>query len=143
MGLLASLALAAASMSPIHLEPRAGRPHAFVDGEGRELILHGSTAVVKGPPWYPDHTAFSPDISMAEEDFVWMEQLGLNFLRLGVMWPGTEPLPGQYNETYLDQIEAIVTLAGAHGVYVMLDGKCCCPAWSPTSDALPAAHPTD
>jgi len=119
---LLSLCVATRStMSPIHLEPRTGRPHAFVDDEGREIIFHGSSAVVKGPPWYPAHDSFSKDISMSKEDFEWMQRLGLNFLRLGVMWPGTEPVRGQYNETYLDQIEAIVDLAAQHGVYVMLD----------------------
>ena len=110
------------SISSIHLEPRQGvRPHAFVDAEGREVIFHGSSAVVKGPPWYPDHAAFSTDISMAKEDFEWMQRLGLNFLRLGVMWPGTEPVRGQYNETYLDQIDTIVALGAQYGVYTMLD----------------------
>ena len=109
------------SLRPIHLEPREGRPHAFVTDQGREVIFHGTAAVVKGPPWYPDHTEFSSDISMAREDFEWMQKLGLNFLRLGLMWPGVEPVRGQYNETYLDQIDAIVSLAGEHGVYVVLD----------------------
>eukprot|EP00937_MAST-01D_sp_MAST-1D-sp2_P005638 g5638.t1 len=111
-----------ASLPPIQLEARKDRPHAFVEaGTGREVIFHGTTAVVKGPPWHPDHTNFSTDISMAQADFEWMQKLGLNFLRLGVMWPGVEPLRGKFNETYLDQIEAVVALAAEHGVYVMLD----------------------
>jgi endoglycosylceramidase len=113
--------VAAALLDPIHLEEREGRARAFVDSKGREIIFHGSSAIVKGPPWVPEHTQFSKDISMAKEDFEWMQKLGLNFLRLGVMWPGLEPLRGQYNETYLDQIDAIVAMAGTHGVYVMFD----------------------
>ena len=124
-GLLAVPLMAALSastpLSPIHLEHRHDRPRAFVDSDGREVLFHGTSAVVKGPPWFPEHTTFSTDISMAREDFEWMQKLGLNFLRLGVMWPGTEPVRGQYNETYLDQIDAVVALAGEHGVYVMLD----------------------
>ena len=58
---------------------------------------------------------------MAEEDFVLMEELGMNVLRLGVMWPGVEPLEGHYNETYLDQIEEIVNLGSQHGIYTLLD----------------------
>eukprot|EP00930_Biecheleria_cincta_P027287 TRINITY_DN19170_c0_g1_i1.p1 TRINITY_DN19170_c0_g1~~TRINITY_DN19170_c0_g1_i1.p1 ORF type:complete len:706 (+),score=118.20 TRINITY_DN19170_c0_g1_i1:281-2119(+) len=58
---------------------------------------------------------------MSAEDFVWMRKLGLNLVRLGVMWPGYEPVRGEYNETYLDEIERIVELAAAHGVYTLLD----------------------
>ena len=85
------------------------------------MLFHGSSAIVKGSPWFPDHAQFSTDISMAREDFEWMQKLGLNFLRLGVMWPGVEPLPGQYNETYLDQISAVAALGAEYGVYTMLD----------------------
>ena len=119
--LSAAASLASPLLSPIHLEARKGRPHAFVDEYGREVLFHGSSAVVKGWPWYPEWKTFSTDISMSKEDFEWMQKLGLNFLRLGVMWPGLEPVRGEYNETYLDQIDAIVTIAGKHGVYVMLD----------------------
>lgn len=93
----------------------------FVDSSGRERIFHGTNAVVKGPPWIPDWRKFSVDISMSKEDFEWMRQLGLNALRLGIFWTGVEPVRGQYNESYLDEIEHIVTLAASHGVYTFLD----------------------
>ena len=54
----ATLFLALAKLPRIHLEPRDDRPQAFVDELGREVIFHGSAAVVKGPPWYPDHSKF-------------------------------------------------------------------------------------
>ena len=58
---------------------------------------------------------------MSGEDFQWMQKLGLNLLRLGVMWPGYEPVRGQYNETYLDEIDGIVKLAASYGIYTLLD----------------------
>jgi len=85
------------------------------------MLFHGTNAVVKGPPWLPDISSFSTDISIAEEDFQWMQKLGLNMLRLGVMWPGVEPTRGHYNESYLDGIERIVDLAAKHGVWTLLD----------------------
>jgi endoglycosylceramidase len=112
---------AAAPLPRITLRQRQGEHRVFVDPDGRERIFHGSSAVVKGPPWVPDGDSFSSDISMAREDFEWMQSLGLNVLRLGVFWAGLEPTRGHYNETYLDQLERIVDLAGAHGVYVFLD----------------------
>ena len=106
----------------IRLRARSGDlPHAFVDDRGRERLFHGTNAVTKGPPWVPDHRAFSGDISMAAEDFAVMQRLGLNVVRLGVMWPGVEPRRGAYNATYLDEIDRVVQLAAQHGVYTLLD----------------------
>eukprot|EP01047_Picozoa_sp_COSAG01_P103968 COSAG01_NODE_33356_length_565_cov_1.442060_1_plen_85_part_10 len=65
----AAAAAAGTELSAVHLEPRVGRAHGFVNDEGQELIFHGTSAIVKGPPWYPDHSGFSTDISMAREDF--------------------------------------------------------------------------
>ena len=113
------------SLDAVTLRPRAWGggtgAHAFVDASGRERLFHGTNSITKGPPWIADSQSFSTDISMAKEDFEWMQRLGLNVLRLGLMWPGVEPVRGQYNETYLDKVDAIVTLAAAHGVYTLLD----------------------
>lgn len=47
---------------------------------------------------------------------------GFNIVRLGVMWPGVEPgAQGDYDQTYLDQIETIVTNLGKQGISVILD----------------------
>ena len=110
-----------APLQAIALQQRPDGARVFVDEHGRERIFHGTNAVVKGPPWHPDTQTFSRDVSLVEEDFVWMQNMGLNLLRLGVMWPGVEPLRRQYNETYLDQLDDIVTRAAAHGVYTLLD----------------------
>ena len=77
----------------------------FVDGQGRTRILHGTNAVVKGPPWVPDTSSFSTDISLVREDFVQMRKMGMTVLRLGTMWPGVETSPGSYNATYLGEIK--------------------------------------
>ena len=108
-------------LQPITLQQRQGGDRVFIDSAGRERIFHGTNAVVKGPPWHPDPYTFSADISMAKEYCEWMQGLGLNVVRLGVLWSGVEPTRGHYNETYLDQLDTIVTLAAAHGVYTLLD----------------------
>lgn len=58
---------------------------------------------------------------MVEQDFVIMENLGLNVLRLGAMWPGIEPTRGTYNESYMRELATIVQTAAKHGVYTLLD----------------------
>ena len=37
------------------------------------------------------------------------------------MWPGLEPNRGQYNETYLKQIQIIISEAEKFGIYTLLD----------------------
>ena len=94
----------------------------FVDSFNRQRIFHGTNAVVKGPPWIPDVTEFSQDISLTDEDFQLMKRLGLSVVRLGVMWAGVEPVQrGHYNESYLDVVEDIVTRGAKYGIYFLLD----------------------
>mmetsp|Transcript_37008 Transcript_37008/g.56746 ORF Transcript_37008/g.56746 Transcript_37008/m.56746 type:complete len:203 (+) Transcript_37008:212-820(+) len=45
----------------------------------------------------------------------------MNFVRLGVMWEAVETSPGQYNHTYLDEIETLVNNLGDAGIYTMID----------------------
>lgn len=60
--------------SAIHV--RNGR---LVDDFGGELIFHGLNLVSKVPPY---HTKFN------ETDMQLFQELGINGIRLGVMWPG-------------------------------------------------------
>jgi endoglycosylceramidase len=107
------------SLPPVRPSPANKKFH---DSHGRQVTFHGVNAISKGVPFVPDTSTFSADISMTTEDFEIMQELGLNVLRLGVMWPGVEPSTrGVYNETYLDEIDKIVSMAADHGVYTLLD----------------------
>ena len=119
--LTSTLPARVSALNSISLQARTDGHRVFVDSTGREILLHGTNAVVKGPPYHPDSQTYSTDISMSTADFEQMNKLGLNLLRLGLMWPGYEPQRGQYNESYLDQIDHIVQIAAAHGVYTLLD----------------------
>jgi endoglycosylceramidase len=95
--------------------------HGFVDELGRTRIFHGMNAVYKAAPWHPDVEGFDPLNSLSDIDAKNMQGWGFNIVRLGVMWPGVEPSKGQYNATYLDQLEIIVKNLADSGVYVILD----------------------
>jgi endoglycosylceramidase len=108
-------------------------------------LLHGVNAIVKGDPWVPS-TSWNIDTSLSTKDFITLQQLGVNVIRLGVMWPGVEPVRGQYNSTYLDKIQSIVETAAKYGIYSLLDmhqdvlsEKFCgegVPAWAADTTAL-------
>lgn len=45
----------------------------------------------------------------------------MNFVRLGVMWEAVERSPGVFNETYLNEINNLITKLGNKGIYTMVD----------------------
>lgn len=86
----------------------------FIDQQGRQVILHGINLVNKDPAtgYMGDET---PELLA---DFrAW----GLNCIRLGVIWDGLEPEPGQCNEAYLRGLDERIAWARSQGLYVILD----------------------
>ncbi len=77
--------------------------------------------MVKGPPYHPDPDNFDTLVSLTDRDFAILADSGVNVIRLGMMWPGVEPQPGQYNYTYLGVISRIAAGAAKHGIYTLLD----------------------
>jgi len=54
-------------------------------------------------------------------DFASARALGLNIMRLCLSWSELEPLPGFYDEMYIDRVAQLVSWAKEQGVYVILD----------------------
>jgi endoglycosylceramidase len=90
------------------------RGTSFIDSRGRQVIFNGINKVNKDPLLnYTD-----PDSLGTFEKFgTW----GFNCIRLGVIWDGVEPKPGNYDEKYLDKVEEHVNWAAQHGLYILLD----------------------
>ncbi|KAJ3408031.1 hypothetical protein HDV05_005159 [Chytridiales sp. JEL 0842] len=96
--------------------------HLFVDEFGRSRILRGTNVVYKGPPWHPDLSEDAPPRwSFNSKDINILAEHGVTAIRLGVMWPGVEPVRGQYNYTYLDTMATIVENLNAAGIYVLIE----------------------
>lgn len=94
----------------------------FVDELGRSRILHGTNVVFKGPPYIPDISANAlPKWSFNQVDIDILASHGVTVIRLGVMWPGVEPVRGEYNQTYLDIVKSIIQSSSDNGIYVLLD----------------------
>jgi endoglycosylceramidase len=47
--------------------------------------------------------------------------LGINAVRLGHHWAGSEPSRQNYNQTFLDIMKKQTQLAEDHGIYVLVD----------------------
>lgn len=105
-------------LQEVKIDPNS---HGFIDTTGRQRIFHGMNAVYKIAPWHPDVSGFDFQNSLSAVDASNLRKWGFNIVRLGVMWPGVEPIRGSYNSTYLDQIETIVDQLASEGIYTILD----------------------
>ncbi|CAO3588947.1 unnamed protein product [Absidia cylindrospora] len=94
--------------------------HQITDTFGRVRFFHGTNVVKKEAPWYRSFD-FKPGDSFGEQDVKQLRDLGVNSVRLGHHWAGSEPVRGQYNQTFLDIMKKQTKLAQDHGIYVLVD----------------------
>ncbi|KAI8619624.1 glycoside hydrolase superfamily [Chytriomyces sp. MP71] len=94
----------------------------FVDELGRSRIFRGTNVVYKAPPYVPDISMDAGSLlSFNQKDVTVLAKYGVTAIRLGILWAGVEPVRGQYNQTYLNQMMQIVQMCSDAGIYVLLD----------------------
>lgn len=86
----------------------------LIDESGRERIFNGVNLVYKGGDG-------RVPTDWTEDMFRRLSELGINLVRLGLIWSAIEPLPGVYNEEYLDKMGNFIDLCDKYGIYVYLD----------------------
>eukprot|EP01095_Lingulamoeba_sp_RSL-Kostka_P014732 TRINITY_DN6554_c0_g1_i5.p1 TRINITY_DN6554_c0_g1~~TRINITY_DN6554_c0_g1_i5.p1 ORF type:complete len:147 (+),score=27.49 TRINITY_DN6554_c0_g1_i5:42-482(+) len=104
----------------------------IVDTFQRERYFHGVNVVYKAFPFHPKTDSFDPFYSLSKEDAENLSEWGMNVIRLGVMWPGVQPLENYVNHTYIETMKGIVNTMSDYGIYSLLDchqdvlsEKCC------------------
>jgi endoglycosylceramidase len=139
--LLLTLALTAAGPNAGPLESYGHAGRWITDDAGRVLVFHGVNMVNKLPPYDPASLGF------ADDDVALLAREGVNAVRVGVLWVGVEPAPGEYDDAYLDSIASTVNLLHASGIAALLDfhqdgygvafNGDGFPAWATLTDDLP------
>jgi len=86
----------------------------FLDPDGRQILFSGINFISKNP-----QEDYMPP--QGEETFRQFKNWGFNCIRLGIIWDGLEPEPGQYNEDYLKEIDKRIKWAADNDIYVYLD----------------------
>ncbi|SEA87498.1 MULTISPECIES: cellulase family glycosylhydrolase [unclassified Mycobacterium] len=87
----------------------------LTNSDGQVVLLHGVNEVYKLAPYEPSASGFD------EADAEFLAANGFNVVRLGVIWAGVEPSPGEYNAAYIASIQQTVNMLAAHGIYTILD----------------------
>lgn len=92
----------------------------IVDAAGRDVLLRGANVNSLGEYWQgvPD---LEPTIAVTDADWASMAAHGFSVVRLLVTWSRVEPERGRIDDAYLDQVDAAVRAAAAHGLYTVID----------------------
>ncbi len=91
----------------------------LVNQDGQTVHFHGINLIDKGKLRPDGTTEFIPQ--WPEDLYERFAAHGINLLRLGIIWAGIEPKPGQYDENYLQFIGAQLDKAEHAGISVILD----------------------
>jgi len=99
-------------------------PGVLIDSCSRLRYFRGINSVIKSPPYYPEPNQFlGYGASLSHVDRKIWQSMGMNIVRLGVLWSGTVPTQrGVINSTYLSVITNLsVTLHDDAGIYTLID----------------------
>jgi hypothetical protein len=82
------------------------------DQHKRSVIYHGVNIVYKIDPYLPSKDKFDPETSVTDAEIDDLVKWGFNFVRLGVMWEAVERSEGQFNQSYLGEVESLINRLG-------------------------------
>jgi endoglycosylceramidase len=77
--------------------------------------------VYKIPPYIPESDVYDSQTSLTDADIDQLVDWGFNLVRLGVMWEAVETVRGVYNQTYLAEVDKLITKLGDKGIYTLVD----------------------
>jgi endoglycosylceramidase len=103
----------------LHAEPDPAAGGRIVDSAGREVLLRGVNVNALAEYW--KSTDFPTTFPLTESDVEQMSAIGWNAVRLLVSWSRVEPDPGKYDEDYLSEVDAAVTLFASRDIYSIID----------------------
>jgi endoglycosylceramidase len=115
VALAVTAAPATAAIKPTQDAPLGHEGRWVTDRKGRVVVLHGFNMVYKRPPYHPLHAGFGKD------DAKFLARNGFNTIRLGVIYAGVEPEPGEYDDAYLAKIAKTQRMLARYGIYSLVD----------------------
>jgi len=90
--------------------------------DGNYFAHEGKRFIPVGVNWVPAKAAmqwpYQWDPAAVEADFTQMHELGINTVRLDLVWSWFEPRPGDYNPEAFRQLDYLTALANRHKIYL-------------------------
>lgn len=90
----------------------------FIDEYGRERIFNGVNICDKGCFAGVDRVY---NTKWDEEMLKKLKANGVNIVRLGITWDAVEPVPGEYDEDYLNAVGGFLDKCLEYGIYAYID----------------------
>lgn len=112
---LLAICVTAQRASAEPLPPLGHASRWITDADGRVVIVHGTNMVYKLAPYYPSAAGFGA------EDAAFLQSIGMNAVRVGVIWKALEPEPGVFDEAYVRHISETVAMLASHGILSLID----------------------
>ena len=92
----------------------------IVDDLGRDVLLRGANVNSLAEYWEVV-PGLGPTIALTDDDYESMAANGFSVVRLLLTWSRVEPVRGDIDEAYLDEVSAVVDELAARGIYTVLD----------------------
>lgn len=102
------------------LYAKRGDNPGIYDQQGRYVILRGVNYNVLGDYWQ-GNSAVATTKQYEENDLKLMAANGVNCIRLLFSWSKLEPVRGQYNQVYIQQLKDVIETAAKYNIYILLD----------------------
>lgn len=104
----------------VELTPLQAADGRIVDAEGRDVLLRGVNVTSLGEYWQGD-ADHPPTQPMTDADWDEMAAHGFSVVRLVITWSRVEPVRGEIDQAYLDEVEAYVDAAAERGIFTVID----------------------
>jgi endoglycosylceramidase len=98
--------------------------HRFTVRDGEVYDAQGRIAYFRGVNISGNAKVASDHLPFQPGETKWWDNLkswGFNLVRFTVFWEGIEPVKGRYDRAYLRKVKGLLTEAGRHGIYIMVD----------------------
>ena len=100
----------------------ASAPLPVVKVDGNYFSAGGKRFVPVGVNWVPAKAAmewpYQWDPAAIEADFAQMHELGVNTVRLDLVWSWFEPRPDDFNPEAFKQMDTLISLANRYKIYL-------------------------